>query len=95
LTKLYKDQFNYKEATEFYLKALKIMVEVGNREGEGVSYGNLAGVFQSLGKYGKAEEYHHKSLAIMKEIGDRQGEATVYGNLAWNSISASRVIWQG
>ena len=48
---------------------------------EATCYGNLGGVYESVGEYGKAEEYERKALAIRKEIGDREGEATSYGNL--------------
>lgn len=41
LAELCKDQFNYKEAIEFYRKALQIMVEVGNRNVEGLCYGRV------------------------------------------------------
>ena len=52
-----------------------IRKEIGDREGEASSYGNLGTVFQSLGEYGKAEEYLQKALAIQSEIGDKEGEA--------------------
>ena len=50
---------------------MKIAKEIGDRAGEGASYGNLANVYQSLGDYQKAIEYHEKRLKIAKEIGDR------------------------
>ena len=81
LAKLYKLQSQYKEAKGFYKKALSIMIETGDREGEVGCYGNLASVSETLGEYRKAEEYQRKALEIRKEIGDRKGEAASYGNL--------------
>ena len=58
-----------------------IRKEIGDKEGEASSYGNLGTVFQSLGEYVKAEEYLQKALVIRKEIGDKQGVAASYGDL--------------
>ncbi|XP_066016089.1 tetratricopeptide repeat protein 28-like [Pocillopora verrucosa] len=71
----------YDKAREYHEKALAIKIEIGDRDGEATSYGNLGTLFQSLGQYDKAREYQEKALAIKIEIGDRDGEATSYGNL--------------
>ena len=71
----------YKDAKQFYEKALGIMIQAGNNRGVGICYGNLGTVFKSVGQYTKAEEYLQKALVIRKEIGDKEGEATDYGNL--------------
>ena len=71
----------HKQAKEYHEKALAISMEIGDRQGEGVEYGNLGGVFHSLGEYKKAKEYLEKALAITMEIGDRNGEGAAYGNL--------------
>ena len=81
LAKFYYDQSKYKEAKDLYQKALGIIIEIGDRNGQAACYGNLGTVYQSLGQCGKAEEYQKKALVIRKEIGDREGEATCYGNL--------------
>ena len=81
LAKFYYDQSKYKEAKDLYQKALGIIIQIGDRNGQAACYGNLGTVYQSLGQYGKAEEYQKKALVIKKEIGDREGEATCYGNL--------------
>ena len=72
---------DYDRAREYFEKALAIRVEIGDKEGEASSYGNLGTVFKSLGEYDKAREYLEKALAIKIEIGDKKGEATDYGNL--------------
>ena len=77
----------YDGARQYLKKALAIIIESGDRDGEATFYGNLATVFQSLGKYGKAREYLERRLAIQIEIGDRGGEVTTYGNLGTLLIS--------
>ena len=62
----------YQKAKEYHEKALAIATEIGDKNGEGSSYGCLGGVFQSLGEYQKAKEYHEKALAIATEIGEKE-----------------------
>ena len=71
----------YQKAKEHHEKALVIATEIGDRKGEGASYGYLGVVFQSLGEYQKAKEYLEKALVIATEIGDRNGEGRLYVNL--------------
>ena len=54
---------------------------MGDRAGEGISYGNLGNAYDSLGDFKKAIEYHERHLKIAKEVGDRAGEGISYGNL--------------
>ena len=54
-------------------------MEIGDRAGEALDYGNIGTVFQS--KYNMAQEYYKKALAIRMEISDRAGGAADYGNL--------------
>ena len=56
-------------------------MEIGDRAGEALDYGNLGTVFQSLSNYDKAQEHYKIALAIRMEIGDRAGEAANYGCL--------------
>ncbi len=81
LASLYKRRCEYAEARELYERAIKMMIESGDRRGEATSYGKLGTVFYALGDYHKAKEYLEKALSISIEIGDRQGEAADYGNL--------------
>ena len=71
----------YQKAKEYFEKALAIAIEIGDRGGEGTTYGNLGSVFHSLGEYQNAKEYYEKALAIAIEIGDRRGEGRFNGNL--------------
>ena len=81
-----------KKAIEYFKKHLKIAREIGDRGGEGITYGNLGIAYVSLGAYQKAMEYHEKSLKIATEIGDREGEGRAYGNLgnAYQSLGDYR-----
>ncbi|XP_078358260.1 uncharacterized protein LOC144643021 [Oculina patagonica] len=81
LAQIYWIQNKYVEARELCEKAITILRETDDREGEANAYGNLGTVFQSLGEYAKAKEHYERALAIRMEIGDRKGEAAVYGNL--------------
>ena len=54
---------------------------MGDRAGEGQTYGNLGGVYRKLGNCQEAIEYHNKHLSIAKEVGDRVGEGRAYGSL--------------
>ncbi|KAL9967932.1 hypothetical protein ACROYT_G026244 [Oculina patagonica] len=56
-------------------------MEIGDRDGQAVDYGNLGSVFYSIGEFTKAQEYIEKALAIRVQIGDRNGQAADYGNL--------------
>ena len=60
---------------------LAIQIEIGSRNVEATSFGNLGTVFQSLGKYDKAQELLEKALAIEIEIGNRDGEGGSYGKI--------------
>ena len=71
----------YDKAREYQEKALAIIIEIGDRDGEATSYGNLGTFSQSLGHHDKALEYQEKVLTIKIEIGNRDGEAKCYENI--------------
>ena len=54
---------------------------MGDKAGEGTSYGNLGGAYGCLGQFKTAIDYHKQHLEIAKEVGDKAGEGTSYGNL--------------
>ena len=66
------------EAKEYHEKALKITIEIGDREGQGICYKQLRNVFQSLGECDTAEEYLTRGLSLSKDIGDSQTELECY-----------------
>ncbi len=78
----------YREAIQYWQKALEIYREIGDRNGEARSLNNLGIVYRNLGEYPKAIEYYQQSLAIKQEIGAsegtrsaRSGEARSLNNL--------------
>ena len=81
MAQLYYFQSKYKVAKKLYKEALRIMIEIGNKQGQSACYGSLGTVYQSLGEYEKAKTYQENAIVILKEIGDKRGEATCYRNL--------------
>ena len=71
----------FREALHSWEQALTIYREIGNRQAEGVSLGNLGAAYQSLGQFHRAIDFHQQSLVISREIGDREAEAGSLGNL--------------
>ena len=53
---------DFRKASEYSEKHLKIAIEIGDRAGEGGAYGNLGNANFSLGDFRKAIEYHEKRL---------------------------------
>lgn len=78
---MYTYQGEFKEAECLYKKALSIMKETGDGNGEARCYRGLGVVLKRIGEVGKAEEYLKKAIVIRKETGDRQGEADDYEGL--------------
>ncbi|MEG4169245.1 MULTISPECIES: CHAT domain-containing tetratricopeptide repeat protein [unclassified Microcoleus] len=78
----------FPEALQSWEQALAIYREIGYRQGEASSLGNLGTVYYSLGQCHKAIEFHEQSLVISREIGYRDGEtASLNGlGLAYNSL---------
>ncbi|MGB3268253.1 MAG: tetratricopeptide repeat protein [Microcoleus sp.] len=78
----------FREALQSWEQALTIYREIGDRQGEANSRGNLGNAYYSLGQYDQAITFHEQSLKIKREIGDRVGEAASLGNLgnAYDSL---------
>lgn len=49
-------------------QALAIFREIGYRQGEGNSLGNLGLAYDSLGQYDKARECYEQSISILVDI---------------------------
>ena len=71
----------FREALQSYEEALTIYRQIGYRQGEANSLGNLGIAYDSLGQFHRAIAFHEQSLEIQREIGNRQGEANSLGNL--------------
>ncbi len=72
----------YRESIDFQQQSLEIRQEIGDRQGEANSLGNLGLAYYSLGEYQRAIDFHQQSLEIRREIGDRNGEANSLFNQA-------------
>ncbi|MCS6813038.1 MAG: CHAT domain-containing tetratricopeptide repeat protein, partial [Cyanobacteria bacterium] len=70
-----------REALAKYLEALKILQEVGNRQGEGVLLLNVANAYEQLNQDAEALQYLQRSVAVLREVGNRGVEASALGNL--------------
>ena len=72
---------NFPKALDYYLKALKIGEELGNRRGVGILLGNIGIIYDKLSDYPKALDYYFKALKMNEELGNRSGIALNYGNI--------------
>ena len=78
---IYHGLGEFKKAIKYHQRHLEIAKEVGDKAGEGRSYGNLGNAYHGLGQFQTAIEYHQRHLEIAKEVGDKAGEGRSYGNL--------------
>ncbi|MEZ5935649.1 MAG: tetratricopeptide repeat protein [Alphaproteobacteria bacterium] len=69
------------KAIGYYEQALIIAHEIGDREGESNTFGNLGNAYAALGEVEKAIGYHERALVISREIGNRHGEGSDLGSL--------------
>jgi two-component system NarL family sensor kinase len=69
-------------AADYYLKAVKLGEEIGNKKIQRVANNNLASVFNSLQQYDKGKQYAEKSLVIAKELKDDYAVASSTINIA-------------
>jgi serine phosphatase RsbU (regulator of sigma subunit) len=75
------DQKNYKNALEYFLKALKIHEELGNKAQISGCYVNIGNVYFDQGLNDKATDCYFKSLKIAEEIGDKKAMSKCYNNI--------------
>ena len=69
------------KALQYWKQSLTLYQEIGDRQGEAASMGNLGLVYSNFGNYLIAFDYHQKSLDITRRIEDRKGEAASLNNL--------------
>jgi CHAT domain-containing protein/Flp pilus assembly protein TadD len=86
IEQLQRSQF--RAALESWQEAIGIYRQLGDRQGEASSLGNLGNAYHGLGQYEKAIELHQQSLVLFQKLGDRPGEASSLGNLgsAYHSL---------
>ena len=74
-----------------YLLFQTLAVDIGHRQDEAGTLGNLGLAYRALGQVEQAIAYHQKALVIHQEIGNRQGEATQLGNLGLATLALGQV----
>lgn len=62
------------QAIEYYEQALAISHDIGDREGEGATWGRLGNAYRVLGEVKQAIEYYERALDIARKIGDQVGD---------------------
>ena len=78
---IYTNQGFYDKGIEFYLKALKISEELGDKKGVSRCYTSIGIVQYYQGNFEKSIGYFLKSINIDKGLGDKKGIAADYTNL--------------
>ncbi len=76
---VYKSLGQKRKALEYYVQALPIAREVGDRGAEASTLNNIGAACWSLGQQPKALDFYAQALAIRRAAGDRRGEATTLG----------------
>jgi tetratricopeptide (TPR) repeat protein len=66
---------------KYHQDALEIDKEIGFRQGEANSLGNIGVIYQDRGDLDQALKYHREALEINKQIGHKEGEAAQLGNI--------------
>ena len=67
---VYSSQGNYPEALKNHFASLKIVEEIGDKNGIATSYNNIGSVYDEQGNYPEALKNHFASLKIKEEIGE-------------------------
>jgi signal transduction histidine kinase/CheY-like chemotaxis protein len=62
---------DYTKALDYYLKALKIFEESGNKKNIAISFIDIGNIYLRLSEPAKASDYYNKSLKICRESGDK------------------------
>jgi len=74
-------QGHAREAVRLLTWAAEASREIGDRQGEGVTLGNLGNAYADLGQVEEAIASYTQALEIAREIGDRRNEGNWLGNL--------------
>jgi tetratricopeptide (TPR) repeat protein len=78
---LYYIRSDYEAALKNYEKSLKIVKELGDRDGMAACLHQIGGIQQERGEYAVALKNYEKSLKIMEERGNRSGVAKSLGQI--------------
>ena len=72
---------DFQTARDHFELQLKEDKKTGNKDSEGMAYGNLGSAYWSLGQFEKAIEFHQQDLSIAQKTGNKDSEGNAYGNL--------------
>ena len=75
-------QGDYHAAHDYFLQALSVFQEQGNRVGKGLALANLGWVSTILGEYDAAMDYYERSLVFNREQGNIMNEMYTYINMS-------------
>jgi tetratricopeptide (TPR) repeat protein len=78
---IYFERSDFSKALEYYLHALKINKEIGNKRNQASNLGNIGNVYYVQSDYSKALEYYFQVLNIYEDIGDKKGKSSCLGNI--------------
>ena len=74
----FRNKGDYPKAIEYYLKAIKLREEIGDKNGVGMSYTNIGVVYHYQANYPQALSYYLKALKLKEEVGDKEGIGACY-----------------
>ncbi|HBB87191.1 MAG TPA: hypothetical protein DC047_06215 [Blastocatellia bacterium] len=83
---------NTRQALEFYLEALKLRREVGDRRGEAVTLDKLGETYTSLGEPQKALESFEEAVPIWRAVEDSLGLASSLQGIAQVELARGRLV---
>ena len=72
---------DFKIARDYFEMPLNEAREIGNKDAERISLGNLGLAYQHLSDFKKAIEFHQLALKIAKDTGNKDQEGAIYNNL--------------
>jgi CHAT domain-containing protein/predicted negative regulator of RcsB-dependent stress response len=70
-----------KTALEYYLRALPLAVQSGDRVGQARNLNRIGSSYANLGQWRDALLYYGRSLVLRRATGDRRGEASTLANI--------------
>jgi serine phosphatase RsbU (regulator of sigma subunit) len=72
---------DYVTSLEHYDQALKLMMEINDKNGIGTCYIYIGNTKNNQGKFSEAIDYKLKAVKIKEELGDQQGLANAYNSI--------------
>lgn len=97
---IYYDQEDYPKALDYYLRALKIQEELGDKIGMAVNLGNTGGVYklsamkktghEADSLYAIALDYYTRARDLSVEIGDKNGIVTGITNIGMLCVARKK-----